>query len=106
MAMSDYPARAELGADWPAWRPSHRSAEEGVDLDHKSFRWFEFAKDGVGDGILGEFEQIRIVEVGFARNGDDSGVCIEFPNGADHFTAVDTGHTHISYDQVRPPAAL
>src|ERR1019366_10221649 len=93
-------------AGWRVWTLSHRSAEEGVDLNHNSFHRIELAKDCVGAGFLGEFEQIYVVEVGSAGNSDDSGFCVPFPKAADHFSPADVGHAHIGNDQIRAPILI
>src|SRR4029077_11190601 len=85
---------------------SGRPAGEGVGLNHTPLQRIELAKDCVGASFLGEFEQIDVVEVGLAGNGDDSDFGVEPPKSADHFTATYTGHPHIGNDQVRTPTLI
>src|SRR5205814_7727093 len=70
------PSRSAMGSSWRLLGQrcalSGRMAEKGVGLDHNSLQRIELAKDCVGAGFLGEFEQINVVEVGFAGYGDDS----------------------------------
>src|SRR5271166_4726847 len=73
--------------------------QHAVDLDQDPVRRIELAQDNVGTDLLGQLEEIDVVERAGAGNGDDTGAPIHLAQCPDDLRTFNPRHAHVGDDQ-------